>query len=110
MTGIDGDEKGIDTFLGIGAAVGAGRTDRQRPCRRLVPKSSTSDAAVNAHRRRKPNQMLLRRRAEMHAAAEPQAENRDAAFAWCAYSGRGCRQAAILRQAKISNSRHHARW
>jgi hypothetical protein len=49
------DEKGIDAFYGIGSAIDTGRTDSQRPCRRLVPKSSTTHAAINAHGRHKPD-------------------------------------------------------
>jgi len=65
LGGIDRDDEGIDSFFGIGAAVEAGRTDCQRTRRRLVPKSSTGDAAVNAHRRPKPDEVLSWCRAEM---------------------------------------------
>ena len=48
---MDRNENGIDACSGIGSAVDTGRTDRQRPSRRLVPKRSTADAALKTHLR-----------------------------------------------------------
>src|ERR1700732_5348176 len=51
------------------------------PAGALVAKSSIGDAAFDTYRRHKPDEMLLRCRAEVYAASEPQAEDGDAAFA-----------------------------
>jgi hypothetical protein len=45
-----------------------------------MPQRPNGHAALDVHRRLKPDEMLLRRSLEMHTAQEPQAEDGDAAL------------------------------
>jgi hypothetical protein len=71
MAGIYRDDNRIDAFRGISSAVDPGRTNGQGSCRRLVLKSLIGHAAFDAHRRLKPDKMLLSCRPEMQATLEP---------------------------------------
>ena len=109
LAGIDGDEEGLDAPVRLGHAVDSRRKDRQRPRRRLVAKRLAGHAAIHPHLRGhlKADEMAPQRRAEMGAAGEPQAEDRDAAFARRAAGDQGRGPAAIrLRHGCIADAQH----
>jgi hypothetical protein len=91
---------GIDAALGIGCAVHSGRTDGERPRRRLVSKRSIGHATFKGQllgqRPLKADKVLPQRRGEMETALEPDVDHSQAALAWRTTGGQRGGQAAIL--------------